>query len=48
MDYILEPGADEILGQHFSTFYPEADVTSGKPQRDLDAAGAGGVVRPPD
>jgi PAS domain S-box-containing protein len=34
--------ADEILGRHFSVFYPEDDVASGKPQRDLDAVTAGG------
>jgi PAS domain S-box-containing protein len=30
--------ADEIIGQHFSTFYPEEDVLSGKPQHELDVA----------
>jgi PAS domain S-box-containing protein len=34
--------ADEILGQHFSTFYPKEDVTAGKPQSDLDQAEATG------
>ncbi|HEY0142333.1 MAG TPA: PAS domain S-box protein [Thermoanaerobaculia bacterium] len=34
--------ADEILGRHFSTFYPEDDVASGKPQRDLEYAAASG------
>jgi PAS domain S-box-containing protein len=34
--------ADEILGRHFSIFYPEDDVASGKPRRDLDAVTAGG------
>ena len=28
----------EILGKHFSVFYPEADVLSGKPQRELEIA----------
>ena len=32
--------AEEIVGQHFSRFYPPDDVTSGKPQRDLDVAAA--------
>ncbi|HEX9162433.1 MAG TPA: PAS domain S-box protein [Thermoanaerobaculia bacterium] len=32
--------ADEIMGQHFSRFYPPADVAAGKPQRDLDVAAA--------
>ena len=34
--------ADEILGRHFSTFYPEDDVAAGKPQRDLEQAAASG------
>jgi len=28
--------AEEILGQHFSRFYPRADIDDGTPQRDLD------------
>src|SRR2546430_6053162 len=34
--------ADEIVGQHFSRFYPPADMAGGTPQRDLDAAAAHG------
>jgi len=34
--------ADEILGRHFSSFYPADDVDSGKPQRDLHAVTTGG------
>jgi PAS domain S-box-containing protein len=34
--------AEEILGQHFSRFYPPADVAQGTPQHDLDAAAAQG------
>jgi PAS domain S-box-containing protein len=34
--------AEEILGQHFSRFYPAADIAAGAPQRDLDAAAAQG------
>ena len=34
--------ADEILGRHFSTFYPEDDVAAGKPQRDLERVAASG------
>src|SRR5215207_8135186 len=34
--------ADEIIGQHFSRFYPPADVASGKPQRALDTAARDG------
>jgi PAS domain S-box-containing protein len=30
--------ADEILGRHFSVFYPAEDVASGKPAGELDAA----------
>ena len=34
--------AEEIVGQHFSRFYPPADIARGTPQRDLDAAAAEG------
>jgi len=34
--------ADEIVGQHFSRFYPPADISRGAPQRDLDAAAGEG------
>ncbi len=34
--------AEEIVGQHFSRFYPEVDVVSGKDQRHLRAALAEG------
>jgi PAS domain S-box-containing protein len=30
--------ADEILGQHFSVFYPREDVATGQPERDLGRA----------
>lgn len=30
--------ADEIIGRHFSTFYPAADVSSGKPPWELEVA----------
>ncbi len=30
--------AEEIIGRHFSTFYPESDVTAGKPQWELVVA----------
>ncbi|HEX7154126.1 MAG TPA: PAS domain S-box protein [Thermoanaerobaculia bacterium] len=33
---------DEILGRHFATFYPAADVGEGKPQRDLQQAAVDG------
>lgn len=29
---------EEIVGQHFSCFYPPEDIQSGKPQRDLETA----------
>jgi PAS domain S-box-containing protein len=30
--------ATEIIGKHFSTFYPEEDIRSGKPQGELEIA----------
>jgi PAS domain S-box-containing protein len=30
--------AEEILGRHFSQFYPDEDVRNGKPRNDLEAA----------
>jgi PAS domain S-box-containing protein len=30
--------AEEIIGQHFSRFYPAADVSDGKPERELEVA----------
>src|SRR5246127_3769183 len=34
--------AEEIIGRHFSQFYPAEDVESGKPQRELEEAIANG------
>ena len=34
--------ADEIIGQHFSRFYPSEDIVGGKPARALAAAAAEG------
>ena len=34
--------SDEILGKHFSCFYPEVDRATGKPQRELEEAIANG------
>ena len=34
--------ADEIIGRHFSEFYPQEDVVSGKPARELTVAAAEG------
>ena len=39
---IIGYSAEEIVGQHLSRFYLDADVESGKPQRDLDVATAEG------
>ena len=39
---IIGYSADEIVDQHLSRFYLDADVESGKPQRDLDVATAEG------
>src|SRR5216684_4400676 len=36
--------ADEILGQHFSRFYPAEDIQAGKPQRELAIASSEGRV----
>ena len=34
--------ADEIIGQHFSRFYPPAEVLAGKPGHELEVAGREG------
>jgi len=34
--------AEEILGSHFSRFYPEEDVRAGKPERELEFAAVEG------
>jgi PAS domain S-box-containing protein len=34
--------AEEIVGQHFSRFYPDEDVRAGKPEHELRVAAAGG------
>jgi PAS domain S-box-containing protein len=34
--------AEEIVGQHFSRFYPPEDIKSGKPDRELEVAQAEG------
>jgi hypothetical protein len=34
--------ADEIVGRHFSTFYPEEDIRAGKCEMELDVAGREG------
>ncbi len=36
--------ADEILGRHFSVFYPAEDIAAGKPERELEVAAAHGRV----
>jgi diguanylate cyclase (GGDEF)-like protein/PAS domain S-box-containing protein len=35
---------EEIIGRHFSVFYPSADVAAGKPARELEIAAAEGRV----
>jgi len=37
--------AEEIVGQHFSRFYPPEEATSGKPERELEIAEAEGHYR---
>src|SRR5688500_17744510 len=39
---IIGYSAEEIVDQHLSRFYLDADIESGKPQRDLDVATAAG------
>jgi PAS domain S-box-containing protein len=36
--------ASEIIGRHFSTFYPPEDIAAGKPERELEIARAEGRV----
>jgi PAS domain S-box-containing protein len=36
--------SDEVLGHHFSMFYPPDDVADGKPQRGLEVAKATGLA----
>ncbi len=36
--------AEEIIGQHFSVFYPPEDVAAGKPEHELAAAASHGHV----
>jgi PAS domain S-box-containing protein len=37
--------AEEIVGRHFSTFYPKEDIAAGKPERELeDAIRLGSVI----
>lgn len=35
-------GVSEIIGKHFSIFYPEEDLRAGKPQRELEIAARDG------
>jgi PAS domain S-box-containing protein len=37
--------AGEIIGQHFSIFYPAADIAAQKPERELEIAKAEGVYK---
>jgi PAS domain S-box-containing protein len=36
--------ASEVIGQHFSIFYPEEDQAAGKPQRELETAARDGRI----
>jgi PAS domain S-box-containing protein len=36
--------ADEIIGRHFSVFYPPEDIASGKPERELEVATRDGRI----
>lgn len=42
--YIKGYRRDEIIGRHFSVFYPPEDVAAGKPERHLDLARRAGRV----
>jgi PAS domain S-box-containing protein len=35
---------DEVIGHHYSMFYPPEEIAQGKPQRELEIAGATGVA----
>ena len=37
--------ADEIIGKHFSIFYPPEDIAAGKTERELEIATARGSLR---
>jgi PAS domain S-box-containing protein len=39
---------EEIIGRHFSVFYPEEDVRAGKPERELEVAIARGSIEDED
>ena len=36
--------AEEIIGRHFSIFYPKEDIRAGVPQRELEIAGSSGSM----
>ncbi len=40
--------ANEVIGRHFSIFYPEEDIEAKKPQRELELAKLNGHVRDED
>ncbi|SPA42845.1 two-component regulatory system protein; signal transduction histidine kinase ATPase [Cupriavidus taiwanensis] len=42
--YIKGYRRDEIIGRHFSVFYPQEDVAAGKPARHLDLARRAGRI----
>src|SRR5579884_1757766 len=41
-EHIMGYKSEEIIGKHFSTFYPEEDIEHGRPQHNLDIAVAEG------
>src|SRR5581483_11856111 len=41
-EYIMGYKSEEIIGKHFSTFYPEEDIEHGRPQHNLGIAVAEG------
>jgi PAS domain S-box-containing protein len=44
IERILGYWAEEILGQHFSRFYPKEDIAQGRPEQELQIAEAEGQV----
>jgi PAS domain S-box-containing protein len=47
-EYLKGYKPSEIIGRHFSTFYPPEDIAAGKPERELRDASRDGVVEDED
>jgi PAS domain S-box-containing protein len=47
-EHIKRYKADEIIGKHFSIFYPPDDIARGKPEFELKVAVAEGRMRTKD